>query len=149
VLLKGAAIPALSIKDKGELFLKEGDFSYNPWSSTSINGKVSVIQYLGATMKANKINQHFQDAYDAAAINFPLDQHQIITILNLDDAMWGTSGFVTSELKKNKKKYPTSRLVVDKNGVGQKKWLLKKNSYAVALTNKEGNVLFFKDGRLT
>ncbi len=149
MIVEGSTIPALSIKNKGELFLKQDDFSYSPWSSNSLNGKVTVTQYLGATMKANKINQHFQDAYDAAAINFPLDKHQIITILNLEDAMWGTSGFVTSELKKNKQKYPSSRLVVDKNGIGQQTWKLKKNSYAVIVTDKNSNVLFFKDDRLS
>ena len=41
------------------------------------------------------------------------------------------------------------RLIADAKGDGQKTWGLKKESSAIIVLDKQGNVVFFKDGALT
>ena len=62
------------------------------------------------------------------------------TILNLDEAMWGTSGLVVSELKSNKKEFPNAVLVADADGVGRKQWQLEEENSAVIVTDPQGVV---------
>lgn len=143
----GAPLPALSIADKGELVKKGDGFSYQPWSSTSMAGKVYVVQYLAARLTASKMNEPFTDALREA--NLPNEKHVSTTLINADDAMWGTSGMVDGELKSSLKKYPHASLVNDAAGAGLKAWGLKKESSAIIVLDKSGKVIFFKEGALT
>lgn len=143
----GAALPALEVTDKGELILAGDKVEYKPWSSATLTGKVHVLQYLAGRMSSSKLNEPFTDKLSELAMS--LEFHQVTTIINLDDAMWGTSGFVASELKSNKKKYPDSTMVADKNGDGAKLWELTPEGSAIWVLSPEGKVLFFKDGGLS
>jgi len=142
-----APLPALAIADKGELVAKGDDFAYQPWSSASLTGKVHIVQYMAARAAANKMNEPFTDALRIA--NFPNDKQLSTTVINADDAMWGTAGFIDGELKKNKKKYPYASMVTDAKGDGLKIWGLKKEGSAIAILDKTGKVIFFKEGALT
>lgn len=143
----GQTIPAISIEDKGELVIEEGKVVYADWSSDSLTGKVHVLQYMAGRMSASKVNEPFTDALEKLELS--LDYQQTTTIINLDDSMFGTSGFVNSELKSNKKKYPFSTIVADKRGTGASRWQLDEASSAIAVLSPAGKVLFFKDGALS
>jgi len=143
----GAPLPALAIAEKGELAKKGDDFSFQPWSSASLPGKVVVVQYLAARLTASKMNEPFTDALRAA--NFSDEKYLSTTIINSDDAMWGTSGMVDGELKSSSKKYPHASLINDAKGSGLKAWELKKEGSAIAVLDKTGKVIFFKEGALT
>jgi YtfJ family uncharacterized protein len=71
------------------------------------------------------------------------------TILNLDEAMWGTSALVVSELKSNKKEFPNAVLVADEDGVGLSKWQLESENSAVIVTDPQGVVRYFKQGAMS
>ncbi len=145
----GATLPSLSINDKGELMLSGDDISYKPWSSNELaNGqKVQILQYLAARSSASKINEPFTDRLEQEKLS--TDTHHVTTIINASDAIWGTGGFVSGELKSNKKKYPRSSLVDDAEGKGAKTWKLEAESSAIAILSPTGKVLFFKQGALS
>jgi uncharacterized protein len=143
----GNALPALTVSSKGEVRLADGKFSWQPWTSTNLNGQVYVIQYLAARQSTSTMNEQFADALTARA--FPGDKYAYITLVNMDDAMWGTSGFVPGKLEETKKQHPDHVLVADAKGDGRKTWDLNKESSAIIVLDKAGKVVFFKDGALT
>lgn len=143
----GKPLPAITVEERGELFIKGDEIEYKPWYSTSLKGRIHVFQYMAARMSTKAVNEPFTDAIDAA--DFPHDKLLVTTVVNVDDALPFTSGLINSELKKNKKKYVHASLVSDEKGVGQKTWGLIKKTSAIALINQEGKVLFFKEGSMT
>lgn len=143
----GKSLKSLTIADKGELLQKGKGFEFQPWSSDRLRGKLHVVQYLAASMSARAINKPFTDKLNT------LKKHQekyiVTVVLNLDDALWGTSLFVISSLKRAKKGHPESSLVVDKNALGRQHWQLKKDNSAIMVINKSGEVIYFKEGAMT
>jgi YtfJ family uncharacterized protein len=143
----GSRLPDLSVADKGELVLNGSDVGYQAWSYPQHPGKVHVVQYMAATRSASEINKPFTDQMKTA-----LPQNGEVlstTILNLDEAMWGTAGLVVSELESNKVEFPRAVLVADADGVGLKQWSLEKDSSAVIVTDAAGVVRFFKQGAMS
>lgn len=137
----------LSIADKGELVLSGNDVGYRPWSYPQQPGKVHVLQYLAATRAASKINEPFTDRMKT---ELPQGGEFLsTTILNLDEAMWGTSSFVLSELKSNKQEFPRAILVADSDGAGLKQWQLDRESSAIIVTDPQGVVRYFKQGAMS
>lgn len=135
-----APLPPLSISERGELTLASGDFSFVPWSSDAAAGKVQVIQYFGATMKDSETFKPFTDLLDST---FEPGTVGVITVLNLDAAMWGTTPFVLSELEKNKRVYPDATMVVDEKGTGVGVWELGESGSGLIITDAKGVVKFF------
>jgi YtfJ family uncharacterized protein len=135
------ALPSLAINDRGQMLLDgEDSISYAPWSSDANPGKVHVLQYVAATRAASKAYSPFTDKLAEA---FSTEDFHVTTIINLDDAVWGTAGFVVSEVEDSKRKYPKSTLVLDKKGAGIKGWDLTKKGFALAILDKQGSVLYF------
>jgi YtfJ family uncharacterized protein len=143
----GAPVPQLSITDQGELIQKGDDIIFQPWDTSMLPGKVQVLQYLAARMTASKINEPFTDALREA--NFSPEKQVTTTVINTNDVMWGTTAFVKSELKSNKKKYPHARMIADSTGKGLDAWSLKKEGSAIAVLDKTGKVIFYKEGAMT
>lgn len=143
----GGRLPDLSIADKGELVLTGDEVSYRAWSYPQQPGKVHVVQYMAATRGASEINKPFTDR-----MKTDLPQNGAFlstTILNLDEAMWGTGGLVVSELKSNKLEFPNAILVADEDGVGLKQWQLDSENSAVIVTDAAGVVRYFKQGAMS
>jgi len=141
----GAPLPELAISDRGELVMNGGDFAWQPWSSTASPGKVHVIQYFGATMGDRDVFAAFTDRLQ---VEFEPGTVHVTTVLNMDAAMWGTSGMVISELEKNKKMHPDATMVVDEQGSGVSAWDLGKAGTGLVLLDAGGKVLFFTRGSL-
>ena len=135
-----SALPPVAIDDRGQMLLDGDSISYAPWSSDINPGKVHVVQYVAATRAASKAYSPFTDKL--AEVFSPGDFH-VTTIINLDDAVWGTVGFVVSEVEDSKRKYPKSTLVLDENGAGRKGWDLTKKGFALAILDKQGSILYF------
>jgi len=143
----GERLADLSITDKGELVLSGGDVEYQPWSYPQQPGKVHVVQYMAATQAASKINEPFRDKMSTGLPQG--GEFLSTTILNLDEAMWGTSGLVVNKLKSSKQEFPNAIVVVDENGVGLTKWQLEKENSAVIVTDSAGVVRYFKQGAMS
>ena len=135
-----APLPLLAITERGELTLTNDEFSFIPWSSEAGLGKVHVIQYFGATAKHKDTFKPFTDllqtSFEPGSIN-------VTTVLNLDAAMWGTTGLVMSELKKNKRLLPKATMVVDDNGSGVIEWDLGKVGTGLIVMDDKGIVKYF------
>lgn len=143
----GGRLADLSIADKGELVLSGSDVQYSPWSYPQQPGKVHVVQYMAATRAASKINEPFTDKMKS---ELPQGGEFLsTTILNLDEAMWGTGGMVVSELKSNKLEFPRAVLVVDEKGTGLTQWQLDKENSAIIVTDGKGVVRYFKQGAMS
>lgn len=141
----GQPLPDLSIADRGELLLQGDDFSFAPWAVAADIGKIHIVQYMAGTKGASEINKPFTDRLQ----EIPNSNYQVTTIINLDDAMWGTSGFVISEVKKNKRMFPGSTMVLDAEGVGRETWKLQPKSSAIVVLDARGSVHYLKDGAMS
>jgi len=135
-----APLPPLSIGERGELTLASGAADFVPWSSDAGTGKVQVIQYFGATMKDSETYKPFTDLLDNTFEDGTL---RVVTVINLDAAMWGTTPFVLSELEKNKRVYPDATMVVDDKGAGVAAWDLDETGSGLIITDAKGIVKYF------
>lgn len=135
-----APLPALNISERGELTLSGDDFKFVPWSSDTKVGKVQVIQYFGATLGDRDTFKPFTDLLQTS---FKPGTIHVSTVLNLDAAMWGTTGMVISELKKNKRVHPLATMVLDDEGSGVAKWGLGEAGTGLLVVNNQGIVKFF------
>jgi len=133
-------LPVLSISERGELTMTGDDFSFVPWSSASNPGKVHVIQYFGANMGDRDVFKPFTDLLQTSVE--PGTVH-VTTVLNLDAALWGTTGFVISELEKNKRIHPLATMVLDKEGKGVTEWDLGKTGTGLMVMDANGIVRYF------
>ncbi len=145
-IIPGNRLPDLGIAEKGELVLNGDEVGYRQWNYPQQPGKVHVLQYMAATRSASNINMPFTDRMKT---DLPQGAFLSTTILNLDEAMWGTSGLVVSELKSNKKEFPNAILVADEDGAGLKAWQLEKENSAVIVTDPRGVVRYFKQGAMS
>ena len=142
----GNPVPLVNVSDKGELVLNGKDIGYQPWQSTSLTGKVFLIQHIAGRSSAKELNAPMIEAIKAAKL--PQDKYQTVTVINSNDAIWGTSGFVKSSAEDSKKEFPWSAMVLDAKGMARNAWDLTPESSAIILLDKEGKVLFAKDGQL-
>lgn len=140
-------VPAVGVKDKGELLYQQDDFSYKGWNSAQLAGKVRVIQHIAGRSSAKEKNAAVIEAIKAARL--PHDRYQTTTIVNTDDAIPGTGMFVRSSIESNKKQYPWSQFIVDSKGNVKHAWQLDGAGSAIVVLDKNGRVRFVKDGALT
>ncbi|RWR02892.1 hypothetical protein ED28_06120 [[Pantoea] beijingensis] len=143
----GQRVAPVGIVDNGELIYVQGKFSYAPWNSAQLVGKVRVIQHIAGRSSAKEQNAALIEAIKKA--QFPGDRYQTTTLVNTDDAIPGTGMFVRSSIENNKKQYPWSQFIVDSNGTAKKTWQLTEGGSAIVILDKKGDVRFAKDGALT
>ena len=129
----GEPLPPLTIEERGEL-LPAG------------LGKPHVLQYMAGTMKARNQTRPFTDSLEA---NIPYEKIHVTTLINLDQALWGTTGFVVGKAKSNKQQYPHATIVLDEDGLGQQAWQLPPKGAAVVILDAGGSVLYFKEGAMS
>lgn len=95
----GKTVTPVYIQEGGELLLNSDDeIHYQKWNSTQPAGKVRIIQYIAGRKSAKKKNSLLIKAVEAA--NFPQDRFQPTTIVNTDDAIFGTGYFVVGKIEK-------------------------------------------------
>ncbi len=143
----GQPLPPLQIQNHGELLLEGDEVSYRPWQSEQTRGRITLVQHLAARLSVKDLYKPLNDALEAAAPS--PDKFIVTAIVNLDDALWGTSGMAFSEMKDNKRKHPTASIIADKDGAGLAAWKLQEKGGALILLDAEGRVIYFKQGALT
>ena len=141
----GSPLPPLVIEDRGELVMEGEDFIYTPWSFQSDRGKVQVLQYMAGRMSARGQTKPFTDRLEA----LPEKSFYMTTVINLDDTLWGTTGFVVGEVKSSKRKYPDSTIVLDEGGSGLSTWGLQPKGATIVILDPIGSVLYFKEGAMS
>ncbi|MGF1762423.1 YtfJ family protein [Aliivibrio kagoshimensis] len=142
----GENVPPVEVQSHGELIIQDSEIIYQEWQSSMMLGKVRVIQAIAGRSSAKKMNAPLMTAITAK--KFPITDYQTTTIINQDDAIWGTGGFVLSKAEDSKLEFSWSSLIVDEDGVVAQSWQLESDSSAIIVQDKNGNILFFKQGSL-
>ncbi|MDE1515062.1 MULTISPECIES: YtfJ family protein [Vibrio] len=146
-LTLGAAVPAVTVEQHGEIQLQQQQFSYQAWNSQHMVGKVRVIQAIAGRSSAKQLNAPLMAAISAA--KFPSERYQTTTIINQDDALWGTGALVKSSAQDSKQQFPWSSMVLDKSGAVAKAWQLPAESSTIIVLDEQGQVLWVKEGALS
>jgi len=143
----GQRLAPVGVDDRGELNDVNDTFSYSKWNSARLPGKVRIVQHMAGRSSAKALNEPLIEAIRAA--NLPHDRYQTTTIVNIDDAIIGTSLFVRKSIESGKREFPWSQIIVDSHGGVKKAWALQPESSAVVVLDKNGVIKFAKDGQLS
>jgi hypothetical protein len=148
VLLMNQAADAIEIGEiPPKIELKEklgGRLDGKPWSSEELRGKVHILFYVDPDEKDT--NNDASDALDRE--KFPGDQFQSVGIINMA-ATWLPNFAISSALKDKQKRYPTTIYVRDYKKVLVNTWKIADDSSDVLAFDKNGGLIFRKDGKLT
>lgn len=148
---KGMLVPEREVVDGKYVFKEGGRIDYRPWSSSELTGKIRTVYHLAARIGIDNVNSHYIDAIIAAdlAEHGPDAKYQTVTVLNTDDALWGTTGLAHSRMEDSQKEFPYAGYVIDAEGKALEAWGLEPKNSAVIVVDEEGKVLFYKEGKLT
>jgi hypothetical protein len=114
-------------------------------------GRVWTLYHLAARSGVDDINKAYIDALIAAKLPefAPDGPYKTVTVLNLSDAMWATAGIGRSRLEASQREVPYAFHVEDEKGLARAAWGLQPKGSAVAVVDRDGTVLFAKDGKLS
>lgn len=143
----GAPPPAVTVSKAGELKVNGDDIAHEPWSSSSLTGRMRIVQHLAGRSSARKLTEPLTAAITAAS--FPEDAYQTTTILDQSDALFGTGGVVSSRAESSKKEFPWSSVVVDEEGTVREAWGLEKKTATILVLDPKGTVLKTHVGELS
>lgn len=139
------AIEIGEIPPKVELKEKLGErLDGTPWSSEELRGKVHVLFYVDPDEKDT--NNDASEALDKE--KFPGDKYQSVGIINMA-ATWLPNFAISSSLKDKQKRYPRTIYVRDYKKVLVNAWKIADDSSDVLAFDKQGKLIFRKDGKLT
>lgn len=142
----GQTVPSVAVEKHGEIILDGDSTAFQAWSTQDMLGKVRVIQAIAGRSSSKELNAPLMAAITEA--KFPEQSYQTTSIINQDDAMWGTGSFVKSSAQDSKKEFPWSSMVLDEEGTVAATWELAEESSAIVVQDKQGKVLFVKEGAL-
>ncbi|ASI97501.1 YtfJ family protein [Vibrio rotiferianus] len=146
-LSMGESVPTVKVDAYGEIVMQGEGVAYQPWATQQMLGKVHVIHAIAGRSSSKAMNAPLMTALTEA--KFPEGAYQTTTIINQDDAVWGTGSFVKSSAQDSKQEFPWSSMVLDENGVVANTWALQEESSAIVVQDKQGKILFVKEGALT
>ncbi len=135
----GESPPRVELREK-----LGGRLDGKPWSSDELRGKVYVLFYVDPDEKDT--NNEASEALDRE--KFPEDKFQSIGIINMA-ATWLPNFAISSALKEKQKRYPRTTYVRDYKKVLVNAWKIADDSSDVLAFDKNGKLIFRKDGKLT
>ena len=135
----GEIPPKVELKEK-----LGGRLDERPWSSEELQGKVHVLFYVDPDEKDT--NNEASEALHKE--NFPSDQFQSVAVINMA-ASWLPNFAISSSLKEKQKRYPRTIYVRDYKKVLVTAWKIADNSSNVYAFDKQGKLIFKKEGKLT
>ncbi len=135
----GEIPPRVELKEKWG-----GRLDGKPWSSEELKGKVHVLFYVDPDEKDTN-----NDASEALSREkFPADRFQSVGIINMA-ASWLPNFAISSALKDKQKLYPATIYVRDYKKLLVNAWKISDDSSNVLAFDKNGRLIFRKDGKLT
>ncbi len=146
VLREGQPLPASQVETLGEVVLADDEFHYRTWEASRQVPLPHVVQYFPGTMQDSKIYEPFTDSLQT---DYTLGTYHVTTIINLDEALWGTTGFVVSEVKRSKRKFPMSTMVLDKTGALAKEWALGDDGAGLVILDHTGEIRYVHLGAMS
>lgn len=146
-LERGQPLPTVSIPEPGALVPDGDDFDTRPFSTDELLGTVTSIHAVAGRLGIDKINAHYVDALKDAGL--PADRFHTVSIIDQDQALFGTGRLVIGKAKDKQREFPTTQFVVDGSGAATEAWGLDRKGYAVIVIDTAGRVLRFHDGKLS
>ncbi|WP_367303021.1 YtfJ family protein [Pantoea stewartii] len=143
----GKPVPAVSVADKGEMQLRNGQIHYQTWNSQSLTGKARLLIHVAGRLSAKEQSAGLISAIQQASL--PEKTFQTTTIVNTDDALPGSSIFVVNSIRSSKKASPWQQFIIDSSGLARHRWQLKPGGAAAIVLDAQGNVQFAKDTPLS
>ncbi|HHT7762452.1 YtfJ family protein [Pasteurella multocida] len=140
-------LASVSVAEDGELSVKGEAVQYHAWHSAQLVGKVRVVNHIAGRRDVKERNQALIEAIKGA--QFDRAKYQTTTIINADDATFGTGSFVKSGAEKGKKVNAHSQVVLDQRGAVKAAWQLKEKESLVVVLDKAGKVKFVHEGALS
>lgn len=141
------AVPSVSVKEHGEIFFNNAAPTYKAWDTEQLKGKVRVLQAIAGRSSSKAMNAELMNAISLE--KFPTTKYQTTTIINQSDSIWGTGGFVKSSAEESKEEFSWSSMVLDEHGKVAQAWDLQSDNSAIIVQDKEGKILFIKEGKLS
>lgn len=147
---EGALVPQCRVVD-GRMALLSRKLGLRPWDLREMDGRIRTIYHLAARIGIDDVNKPFIDALIAAKLpeTTPDGPYKTITILDLSDALWGTTGLGRSRLSDSQRDFPWAIHVLDDHGVARAAWGLPAKQSSVIILDRDDTVLFFKIGKLS
>ena len=143
----GQPLPPVAIDAPGALVADGDDFTTRPFSTDGLTGTVTSIHAVAGRLGIDKITAHYVEALKAAGL--PAERFHTVSIIDQDQALFGTRRAVMGKAKDKQREFPTTQFVVDGDGTATRTWGLDKKSYAVIVIDSAGQVLRFHDGKLS
>jgi predicted transcriptional regulator len=145
-LISGSAFGAtMAVGSKPAPVTIQGDdgglLNGKPWSSDMIKGKVWALFYVDPDKR--NANEELETTLQKE--NFPKDKYGSIGMINMA-ATWLPNAAIASSLEDKQEKYPDTVYVKDLNKVMVDKWKLTDDEYVVVVFDKQGTVVYAKDG---
>lgn len=140
-------LPKVSVSQDGELFAQGGKIQYRTWHSPQLVGKVRILFHLAGRSDVKEKNDALMNAIRQA--NFDRNHYQTTTIINADEAIVGTGIFVKNSAENGKLDHPHSQVILDQQSQVKQAWQLKSKESFVAVLDKQGNVQFVSEGKLS
>ena len=138
-LQMGQMPPRVELKDE-----LGGRLDGTAWSSDELRGKVYVLFYVDPDEA--DLNNDASEALRKA--DFPSEQFQSVAIINMA-ATWLPNFAISSKLKKKQKAYPRTTYVRDYKKIVVEAWKIADDNSDVLAFDKQGRLIFRKDGKLT
>lgn len=121
-----------------------GKLDGTPWSSDMIKGKVWVLFYVDPDRR--NANEDLESALEKE--QFPREKYGSIGMINMA-ATWLPNAAIASSLADKQKRFPEPVYVKDINKVLVDKWHMTDDDYDVVVFDKQGLVVYAKDGEFT
>jgi len=120
-----------------------GRLDGTPWCSDELKGKVTVLFYVDPDEK--DLNNDASEALKKAG--FSLEKYQSYAIINMA-ATWLPNFAISSSLKEKQKIYANTVYVRDYKKILVNTWGLTDDTSDVLVFDKDGGLIFRKDGKL-
>jgi predicted transcriptional regulator len=112
-----------------------------PWSSDTLKGKVWAVFYVDPDHE--DANPDLEKAMKNE--NYPRDKYGSVAIINMA-ATWKPNAIISSVLKSRQEEFPDTVYVKDMDKALVGKWKLTDSDYDVMVFDKQGAVVYAKDG---
>lgn len=144
---QGQTLPNITFENLGKLQLGEDNkIHYQTFSSKQLQGKRWLLQYIAPRMGVGKLNRELNDKMNKANRG---KSCQTTSIINLDDALWGTKNIALGQMEKELKQNTHCIIIADDESLGVKKWGIPKKSNVNWVIDEQGKILFYHEGKLS
>jgi YtfJ family uncharacterized protein len=139
----GDVLAEVSLDECGEITLVGSKLGYRPWRA---GGEPQLIHFMAGRPS---LAAHNAPVMGDVLRDRPAILPFAMTVVDLDDAIWGTRPLVKAGIEYNKRKRPRVRVVVDCVGALAKRWKLPAASSALILLDADRRVRFARVGPTT